>query len=153
MEFDLLRHSLATIAYRFQKSVRNAPEEFAEYMAGSGVRQPVEIVRHMRQVILFAVGAVTGSPPAGAELANAGWDTEIARFHAALGELDRLLATHDLSAAASAKIIQGPLADVLCHVGQLAMLSRMSGVPVPGENYSIAPITVGNVSANQDIRS
>jgi hypothetical protein len=41
------------------------------------------------------------------------------------------------------------MADALTHVGQLAMLRRLAGVPIAGENYSVAKITVGTVGADQ----
>jgi hypothetical protein len=47
------------------------------------------------------------------------------------------------------KLIQGPLADALTHVGQLAMLRGMAGVPVRPESYPRAEIVVGRVGIDQ----
>ena len=47
------------------------------------------------------------------------------------------------------KLFQGPIADALTHVGQLAMMRRAAGAPVKGENYFVADITVGRVGQEQ----
>jgi hypothetical protein len=46
-------------------------------------------------------------------------------------------------------LIQGPIADALTHVGQIAMLRRLAGCPIPGENYFAADIAPGRVGAQQ----
>ena len=45
--------------------------------------------------------------------------------------------------------MQGPVADALTHVGQLAMMRRLSGSPIRGENFIEAAIVAGQVGANQ----
>lgn len=44
---------------------------------------------------------------------------------------------------------QGPLADAMTHAGQLAMLRRLHGVPVPSENFIFAKVSAENVSSAQ----
>jgi hypothetical protein len=73
----------------------------------------------------------------------------MARFFAALEAFDRRLASDRALAVAPEKLFQGPIADALTHVGQIAMLRRMAGCPVRGENYFVAPIEIGRVGAEQ----
>jgi hypothetical protein len=47
------------------------------------------------------------------------------------------------------KLFQGPIADSLTHVGQLAMLRRLAGCKIPGENYFVADINAGVVGPDQ----
>ena len=77
---DLLRHTLATVAYRGGKAVRGAPPEFARFRVREGTRTPDAI---------------------------------------------------------------------LAHVGQIAMLRRLAGAPVRGENYYKADIAAGRVGPEQ----
>src|SRR5512139_2152906 len=51
----LLRHTLATLAYRAAKTLRGAPASFAEYRAGPGSRTPVEILAHMGDLLDWAL--------------------------------------------------------------------------------------------------
>ena len=43
------------------------------------------------------------------------------------------------------KVIQGPLADILTHIGQLAMLRRIYQKPITGENFMKAKIQIGKI--------
>lgn len=143
-----LRHTVATIAYRAGKCLAQAPAGFDRFDAGAGVRTPAELVMHLTGLCYFAQGLLAGSARRDAEPLD--WPGEIARFAAALGELDEAIA-----AAASwhydpAMALQGPLADALTHVGQLAMLRRLAGAPVEGENYARAPIRIGRLTLDTD---
>jgi hypothetical protein len=77
------------------------------------------------------------------------WEQETARFYAALTELDSYLASDDELSAPEEKLFQGPVADALTHVGQIAMLRRMAGGPMKGENYYVAEIEAGRVGVYQ----
>ena len=59
MKNEFLRHTLATIDYRFRKAVNNADGEFGNFTAGHGSRTPTEIVHHMHQVLHTTRGLVT----------------------------------------------------------------------------------------------
>lgn len=63
--------------------------------------------------------------------------------------LDGFLAAREPLACAAEKLFQGPIADALTHVGQLAALRRLAGAPVRGENYYVADIVVGRVGVAQ----
>lgn len=142
----LLRHTLATLAYRAGKVLRDAPEGFAAFSAGESTRTPAEILAHMGDLLGWALAMADDAPRRNAE-SPLPWDREIARFFAALERLDRRLAEGDPLAISPERLFQGPIADALTHVGQLAMLRRLAGAPVARESYARAEIEVGRVGA------
>lgn len=77
------------------------------------------------------------------------WDQEVDRFFAALKKFDDFLASSAPVQAPLEKLFQGPIADALTHSGQIAVLRRMAGSPVKGENYFVADIETGRVGADQ----
>lgn len=143
MTNELLRHMLATLAYRLRKTVHGADDTFGRFDAGNGVRRPAEIVNHIAHVLLFTryVLQQESDRPTRPELL--GLSEELRRLFAVLGEVDALLAQEELSVAYAKKLMQGPFADALTHVGQIAMLRRLAGGKIPGENFAAAPITTG----------
>jgi hypothetical protein len=145
---DLLRHTLATVAYRGGKALRGAPAEFADYRSAPEGRTPVEILAHIGDLFDWALKLADGKH----EWHNASplpWDHEVARFFGALEAFDRRLASADPLGFAAEKLFQGPIADALTHVGQFAMLRRMAGCGIRGENYFKASISAGRVGADQ----
>ena len=146
-----VRHVLATLAYRFQKAVRGAPESFTELDAGHGIRTPREIVHHMNGVLGYLrEGVARGDPDAWYDHPELDLAGEIAALHASLHELDDLLtAERDWNVDTLHRMIQGPLADALTHVGQLALLRRVAGDPIPAENFFKADVTIGRVGPDQ----
>lgn len=145
---DLFRHTLATLAYRGAKALRGAPAEFADYQADAGSRTPGQILAHMGDLLDWALGMSDGrqqwhdSPPLPLEQGAA-------RFFAALQALDTRVADGAPLAIPAERMFQGPIADALTHVGQLAMLRRMSGARFRGENYFEAEVVAGRVGASQ----
>ena len=77
------------------------------------------------------------------------WNVEVQRFFDGLAALDRVLAADPPFAGSIEKLIQGPLADALTHVGQLAMLRGMAGAAVRPESYARAQIEAGRVGLEQ----
>jgi hypothetical protein len=73
----------------------------------------------------------------------------VKRCFAALEAFDAFLASEEPLAVAPEKLFQGPVADALTHVGQLAMLRRLAGGAVRGENYFQADIVAGRVGPEQ----
>jgi hypothetical protein len=136
----LLRHLLATIAHRTRKCLAL---ELAGFVPGGGVRTPAEIVRHMAGLCGGAGALLLGRPRA--ELPPLPWAGEIARLEAVLCELDAAVAAAPVWSGDPLRVVQGPLADMLTHAGQLAMLSRLAGAPLPAENFSQAPIQAGEL--------
>ena len=142
----LLRHTVATLAYRAAKVVRDAPPEFAEY-DGAG-RTPIQILAHMGDLFDWALGMADGRH----EWHNSkplAWDDEVARFFGTLEKFDRRLATGAPLGVSQEQLFRGPIADALTHTGQLAMLRRLGGCKITGENYFVAQVAVGRVGAEQ----
>src|SRR5260221_8754814 len=145
---SLLKHFLAAIAYRTQKALRGAPESFADFRAGSNVRTPRELVWHMTGVLGYARTFFRGGVWQPTKLEA--FAEEIMRFHRILEDLGAVLEKETpIREISMEKLLQGPLADAMTHAGQLAMLRRLSGSPVPPENFIRAAIDGGNLSANQ----
>jgi len=143
---ELLRHTLATLAYRGAKAVRGAPPEFAAF---AGVeRTPAQILAHIGDVLDWALSLANGSGQ-WRESKPLPWDQEITRFLAALKSFDDYLASAEPLQAPAERLFQGPIADALTHVGQLAMLRRLAGSSIGGENYFVADIALGRVGADQ----
>jgi hypothetical protein len=144
----MLRHILATLAYRAGKAVRGAPPAFAAFQAAPGVRTPVQILAHMADLIDWALSIARGKE-AWQSAPPLAWDAEVARFFAALKAFDEFLASGDTVQVSAERLFQGPLADALTHTGQLTILRRMAGAAIRGENYSRAEIVVGRVGTEQ----
>jgi len=145
---ELLRHSVATIAYRAGKIVRDAPQGYVNFDAGQKVRTPLQILAHISDLFDWALSMAKGKP-AWHDAAPASWPDEVERFFNSLKSFDDYLAGSEPLHASPEKLFQGPLADALTHVGQLAILRRISGVPIRGENYYKADIAKGRVGKEQ----
>ena len=147
----LVRHELAALAYRFAKAVRDAPDGFAAFEAGAGVRTPLALVHHMNGVLGYVGITIAGGDVRGRYAhPRHGWEGELDALHAKLAELDAYLAGHpEVPAERLARALQGPLADAMTHVGQLALLRRMAGSPIPAENFYLADVRAGRVGADQ----
>lgn len=147
-ETAFFRHSLATLAYRGDKAIRGAGEGFAEFRLGDATRTPGEILAHIGDVLDWALSQAEGRQ-VWRESQSLPWDKEVERFFSALDRLDRRLATGEPTGFSVRRMFQGPIADALTHVGQIAMLRRLAGRPVRGENYFEAEVEVGQVGENQ----
>jgi hypothetical protein len=147
-ERGLLRHTLATLAYRGGKAVRDAPEGFAGFKAGPTTRTPGEILAHVGDLFDWALSMALGDAVWRGS-APLPWPQEVARFHEALRRFDAQLASDAPLATPAETLFQGPVADALTHVGQITMLRRMFGAPVRGENYARAEIVAGRVGPEQ----
>jgi hypothetical protein len=186
----LLRHTLATLAYRAGKTLREAPEGFASFSSSASpvsssspgaVRTPLQILAHMGDLLEWSASVVSGAEvrhdpkqsrlrsrlsedveirakvsasvrgggggPAASEVQE--WPLQVARFFNALERFDAFLASTAVLGAAPARLFQGPVADALTHVGQLAMLRREFGAPILRESYFDADIVTGRVGFDQ----
>ena len=142
----LLRHTLATLAYRAGKALRGAPPEFATF-AGAA-RTPVQILAHMGDLFDWALCLADGRHD-WHNFTPQPWDQEVERFFTALEAFDLRLASGVALGYPAERLFQGPIADALTHTGQIAMLRRLAGCPMKGENYFKAEITTGAVGINQ----
>lgn len=146
---EMLRHTVATLAYRGAKAVRDAPDSFASFKASPTTRTPAEILAHVGDLLDWALSIAQGNET-WHNSEPLVWDEEIARFHQALAAFDEYLASDGELKASCERMFQGPIADALTHVGQIAMLRRLEGCPIKGENYSRARIEAGHVGADQE---
>jgi hypothetical protein len=147
---QMLRHFLAALAYRTQKAVRGASPEFGTFSAGGRVRTPLELVRHMDSVLGYARTFIIGGtyrPPEAKSMEEA-----VAHFHEVVEDLARHLdAGSEFHGITPEVMLQGPFSDAMTHAGQLAMLRRLSGDPVPPENFIYANISPDNLGPDQPL--
>jgi hypothetical protein len=144
----LLRHTVATLAYRANKATRHAPPSFAKFAIGDPPKTPDQILAHMGDLFDWALTLAAGKQ-AWHDSTPLEWNAECARFFATLEKFDAVLASDAPLACPEAKLFQGPIADALTHTGQLAMLRRLAKAKIPGENYFKAEITVGRAGSDQ----
>lgn len=143
-----LRHTVATVAYRAGRVLRDAPPAFAEFKAAEGTRTPVEIVAHLGDLLEWSLRLAKGQRE-WVRSTPLSWDAEVERFYAALASLDGWLAGDAPLGYKAERLFQGPIADALTHVGQLAMLRRLAGAPVRSEVMVRAEVVVGRVGPEQ----
>ena len=146
---EMLRHTVATLAYRGAKAVRGAPDSFASFKASETTRTPAQILAHIGDLLDWALSIAKGTETWN-DSEPLPWEQEVSRFHAALESFDKYLASDAELAANCERLFQGPIADALTHVGQIAMLRRIAGEPIKGENYSRAKIEAGRVGLDQE---
>jgi len=143
-----LRHTVATVAYRGGKAVRDAPASFASFSPDGSDRTAGKILAHIGDLYDWALSQARGAE-AWTESTPLDWDGEVARFFTVLQRFDDYLASDGTLAVAPETVFQGAIADSLTHVGQLAMLRRLAGVRMRSENYSRADIVAGRVGSEQ----
>ena len=151
-EREFLRHTVATLAYRGGKAIREAPAGFGGFVIGDGKsRTPSEILAHIGDLLDWVLSQAKGAekwkpkPPGN-------WDADVERFFSGLAALDAYLASDQPLGVPAQQTFQGGIADALTHVGQIAFLRRLAGAPVRGENYFRAEISVGRVGTDQSAR-
>jgi hypothetical protein len=144
----LLKHFLAALAYRTQKALRGAREDFADFRVAPGVRTPHELISHMDSVMGYARTFFIGGkyrPPDMAVFNNA-----VLHFHDVLADLGHHIDKGTkLREIKPEQLLQGPFSDAMTHAGQLAMLRRLAGSPVPSENFVYADISADNLGPDQ----
>lgn len=147
----MLRHAVATLAYRAAKPLRDAPEGFAVFAVGGAdgtTRTPARMLAHLGDLMDWALTQARGEEK-WHDSTPLPWDREVARFFAAVERFDAYLASNAPLIAHPERLFQGAIADALTHVGQLAMLRRLAGAPIRGENYSRAEIVAGRTGPAQ----
>jgi hypothetical protein len=145
---EMLRHTVATLAYRGGKAVRAAPDSFAGFRASETTRTPGEILAHIGDLLDWALSMAKGAE-VWHDSQPQSWAQDVERFHSSLARFDEYLASTADLACSCERLFQGAIADSLTHVGQIAMLRRMSGAAMRSENYSKADIQSGRVGAEQ----
>lgn len=145
---SFLRHTLATLAYRGGKAIRDAPTGFGEFSAGTGTRTALQIVGHLGDLFDWALSIARGAQ-AYREAECVSWEAASERFFASLEAFDGYLASDASVEVPIERLFQGPVADALTHIGQLTLLRRLADAPIRGENYYLAEIEAGRVGADQ----
>ena len=145
---ELLRHTVATLAYRGGKAVAGDAAAAADFRAGETSRTPAEILAHVGDLLDWALSLAEGRQRWNNSVPLP-WDEEVLRFHAALARFDEFLASDQPLGCPVEKLFQGPVADALTHVGQINLLRRLAGAPIKGENYARANIEKGRVGPDQ----
>jgi hypothetical protein len=146
----LLSHFLAALAYRTQKALRDAPRGFATFRAAPKVRTPHELIQHMDSVLGYARTFFIGGRYRAPVLPD--FNTAVEHFHETLGDVVRHLESGaEFQNISAEQLLQGPLSDAMTHAGQLAMLRRLSGAPIPPENFVFAHISPLNLGSNQPL--
>jgi hypothetical protein len=145
---EFLRHTLATVAYRASKTMRDVPAGFAGFQAGSGVRTPGQILAHVSDLFDWALSIAKGQQT-WRNSPSLPWDQEKERFFASLKKFDDFLASSAPVQAPLERLLQAPIADALTHVGQIAILRRLASAPLKGEDFFSAKIEAGRVGADQ----
>ncbi len=145
---ELLRHTVATVAYRGGKAIRDASQSFADFKIGDNPRTPGQILAHIGDLFDWGLSIAKGEQKWN-NSQPLPWEQEVDRFFATLKAFDDCLASDASLAVTPEKLFQGPIADALNHVGQIAMLRRLAGVAIRGENYYVAEIAAGRVGPEQ----
>jgi hypothetical protein len=104
------------------------------------------MLRHFLAALAYRTQkALRDAPPEFPEFADA-----IAHFHEMVEDLARHLENGSPMREITPEVLlQGPFSDAMTHAGQLALLRRLAGSPVPPENFIFATITPENLTPNQ----
>jgi hypothetical protein len=144
-----LRHTLATLAYRAEKALRDAPPSFADFRGSPQSRSALALVAHMGDLMEWGERMTRGERH-WQPVPQTSWEPAVDRFFRALAALDAAVAEAPSETLRQDVIFQAPVADALTHVGQLTMMRGMAGAPIRPESYARANITVGRVGRDQD---
>ena len=146
---ELLRHFLAAIAYRTQKALRGAPQHYPAFSAGNRIRTPAELIRHMTALMGYVRTFFQGGSYPTKPDPLPTFQEEVERFHETIEAVGTLLASDAQCPLSTEQLLQGPFADAMTHVGQLAMLRRLADSPVAPENFIYADIRADRLHADQ----
>src|SRR2546427_12074262 len=132
---QLLRHTLATVAYRGGKALRGAPEHFSSFHIGDKTRTPAQILAHMGDLFDWALSIARGNQT-WHDSTPLPWNTEVERFFATIKKFDEYLAAPEPLHAPAVGLSQPPVADALNHIGRSPCLRRFRAPPSKVENNS-----------------
>jgi len=144
-----LRHAIATLAYRAEKALRDAPSDFADFRPSLQSRSALELVAHLGDLMEWGERMARGERRWQA-VPQTSWSSATDRFFRGLAALDLAVAEAPSTSVEHGVVFQGPIADALTHVGQLTMMRGMAGSSVRPESYARANISVGRVGRDQD---
>jgi hypothetical protein len=145
---ETVRRMLATLAFRTRRAFQDAPVGFEDFEAGMGVRTPTEVLNHMNMGLSLALDFYRSRKPQPVEPLS--YYEALEEFHLLLQKLDVALDEAELpNDDICLRVLQGPLSDVMTHVGQLMMLRRLAGSSVPAANFFRAEIKTGVLGPQQ----
>jgi hypothetical protein len=148
----IIRHILSTISYRLTKSINEVDSDFFSFQSSNGVRKPIELINHMSHVMTYCIGEIAKRRPQ--KLLNLNEEEEVKRLFKLFKEADELIKKNDVTIQTCLILIQGPLSDILTHVGQISLLRRYFNKPIKGENFMNAKIVIGNIDReSQDLNN
>src|SRR5579862_981542 len=104
---QLLRHTLATVAYRGCKTLRHVPEGFGAFRVAPDARTPGEILAHIGDLFDWALSIAQGQQKWNAST-PLDWPEEVERFYAALEAFDDYLGSDQPIHTSHEKLFQGP---------------------------------------------
>lgn len=144
MEKSLLRHYTATLAYRGNIAMEDAPAAFPSFEAGNGVMTPLQLLQHISAVLTKGYKSISDKQPP--DLPSEDWEQAKERFFRILELMDQAFREDAApQGLTEEQLLQGPLADAMTHIGQLATLRRLAGSPIRGGNYIRADIRAGQI--------
>jgi len=143
----MLRHFLASISYHAVKALKDVPSGYPDLEIGSGVRTPKIILHHISGVLTYAHSFYEHYDSTRLDVRP--WEEEVVRFYDVLSKLDKSIQEKSPIGVSAEQMLQGPLSDSMAHVGQLLMLRRVAGSPVPSENFIYADIRAGVIGPDQ----
>ena len=143
----MLRHFLASIAYHATKAIRDAPVTYRDFSVGKATRTPRQILHHITGVLTYAHSFFEVYDTTYFDYRP--WDEEVDHFYEILSKLDKSLLEKKPREVSEEQLLQGPLSDAMAHIGQLLMLRRLAGSPLPSENFIYADIRKGSLGPDQ----
>jgi len=143
-----LRHTFAVLAYRGGKAIKGVPEDFRNYKISPEAKPPIAILAHVNDLLDWTLHLIKGKS-VWKNSKPRSWAFETERFHKKLEKIDSALSSGKEIKCSYERIFQGPVADALTHIGQIAYLRRIAGIGVMGENYFVADISAGRVGVDQ----
>jgi hypothetical protein len=141
---ELFRHSLATLSYRGGKAFRGAPDSFSGFRIRPSGRTAGEILAHICDVLDWGL-IMAKEKHVWRESTPQAWEQDVERFFAVLRAFDDFISSDSPLQAPLDKLFQGPIADALTHVGQIAMLRRLAEAPLKAESYFRADVALGHI--------
>jgi len=145
----LLRHMVATLAYRGGKALRGAPPGFGDFRPAGAMNSPTMLLAHIGDLLDWARRFLAGDADTFTISEPTTWEAEATRFYTALDALDRAAQSAEPVSASLEQLFQAPIADALTHIGQIGLLRRLAGAPVLGEPYRKAEIVAGRTGPDQ----
>ncbi len=138
----LTHHLLESANYRFQKVVEEADASFSSFSLGHDTRSALEIINHLVNVLANADAILRETDRV--EWHTYNWEQGKQQFKFVIQGLQDFLDQNEVEEGMMELMIHGPLSDVFGHIGQLAMMRRVSGKPMNRVNYMKAPVGLRN---------